>query len=284
MTKEYGEQMKKILITGCSGYIGSHLLKKIESRFKSEIHGLDKTPSTLPLEFFYHADILNLNNLKNKPHFDCVIHLAAEMKVSESVKNPILYYETNINGTLNVLRNIKTKNFIFASTGAVETLSSPYGISKKCGEEVVAQYCEEHNIDYTIFRFYNVIGQDGIETKNQDGLFHNLLKSKDTGIFNVFGSDYDTPDGTCVRDYVHVYEICEAIIKAVETPSLSIENLGHGKGCSVLEMINKFIITNNFFIKIQFKSRRKGDIPYSVLDKPSKYIEKLFPIEEILKL
>ena len=276
--------MIKILITGSSGYIGSHVLKKIKNRFLSEIHGLDKTPSTIPLEFYHHADIRYPKDLKNKPYFDCVIHLAAEMQVGESVKNPILYYETNINGTLNVLRNIRTKNFIFASTGAVEELSSPYGISKKCCEEVVTQYCKAHNIDYTIFRFYNVIGGDGIAVKNHGGLFYNLLKSKDTEIFNIFGSDYDTPDGTCVRDYVHVYEICEAIIKAIERPSLSIENLGHGRGCSVLEMARKFITVNNLKIKIQFKDRRKGDIPYSVIDKPSEYIEKLFSIEEILEL
>jgi UDP-glucose 4-epimerase len=277
--------MNNILITGSSGYIGSHLLKKINNSFLTDVCGLDKeNPDKVYPDKFYYGDIRNDKYLKYKDPFECVIHLAAEMRVGESVKDPILYYETNVLGTLNVLKNIKTKHFIFASTGAAEGLASPYGLSKKAAEEIVIQYCTENNIDYTIFRFYNVIGSDGISIKNPDGLFYNLLKSKDTGVFTIFGNDYDTEDGTCMRDYVHVNEICESIISAVEKPANQIENLGHGRGASVLEMFNIFRKVNNLNVSLQYGPRRKGDIPISVLKNKSSYIKDIYSIEDLLTL
>tara|TARA_B100000900_G_scaffold375510_1_gene357640 strand:- start:58359 stop:59192 length:834 start_codon:yes stop_codon:yes gene_type:complete len=277
--------MNNILITGSSGYIGSHLLKKIQSCFLTDVCGLDKeNPDKVYPDKFYYGDIRNDKYVKYKDPFECVIHLAAEMRVGESVKDPILYYETNVLGTLNVLKNIKTKHFIFASTGAAEGLASPYGLSKKAAEEIVIQYCTENNIDYTIFRFYNVIGSDGISIKNPDGLFYNLLKSKDTGVFTIFGNDYDTEDGTCIRDYVHVNEICESIISAVEKPANQIENLGHGRGTSVLEMFNIFRKVNNLNVSLQYGPRRKGDIAISVLKNKSSYIKDIYSIEDLLTL
>ena len=277
--------MKDILITGSSGYIGSHLLKKISERFLCRVSGLDKkNPDKIHPDKFYYGDIRNDKYLKYKASFECVIHLAAEMRVGESVKDPTLYYETNVLGTLNVLRNIKTKHFIFASTGAVEGLASPYGISKKSAEEIVIQYCLENNIEYTIFRFYNVIGSDGIAIKNPDGLFYNLLKSKDTGVFTIFGDDYDTEDGTCIRDYVHVNEICESIISALKKPANGIENLGHGRGTSVLDMFNIFKKANDLNISLEYGPRRDGDISVSVLKNKSSYIKDLYSIEDLLTI
>lgn len=277
--------MTNILVTGSSGYIGSHLLKKIRGNFSTNVFGLDKeNPRKVHPDRFYYGDITNDKYLKYKDFFECVIHLAAEMRVGESVKDPILYYETNVLGTLNVLKNIKTKHFIFASTGAAEGLSSPYGLSKKAAEEMVIQYCTENNIDYTIFRFYNVVGSDGIPIKNPDGLFYNLLKSKDKGVFTIFGNDYDTKDGTCVRDYVHVNEICESIISAIKKPANQIENLGHGIGTSVLEMFNIFKKTNNLNISLQYGPRREGDMPASVLKNKSSYLKHIYSIEDLLTL
>jgi len=277
--------MNNILITGSSGYIGSHLLKKIKDCFLTDICGLDKeNPNEVNPDRFYYGDIRNDKFLKYKDPFECVIHLAAEMRVGESVKDPTLYYETNTLGTLNVLKNIKTKHFIFASTGAVEGLNSPYGLSKKAAEEIVIQYCTENNIDYTIFRFYNVVGSDGICIRNPDGLFYNLLKSKDTGVFTIFGDDYDTDDGTCVRDYVHVNEICEAIKLAIEKPSNKIENLGHGCGTSVLEMFNIFKKSNNLDINFEYAPRREGDMAESVLKDVSSYMKKMYSTEDLLKI
>lgn len=273
--------MKTVLITGSLGYIGSHLLKKIKGEF--EVFGLDKEETQIPIKFIY-ADIRNPQYLKYIQEFDCVVHLAAEIRVGESVENPMLYYETNIIGTLNILKHIKTKNFIFASTGAVEGMNSPYAISKKAAEEIVSQICKEKGVDYTIFRFYNVIGSDGINVKNPDGLFYNLVKSKDTGIFKIFGNDYNTKDGTCIRDYVHVNEICEAIKLAIKKPANKIENLGHGHGTSVLEMFNIFKTSNNLDITLEYAPRRKGDMEKSVLKDVSPYMKKIYSIKDLLKL
>jgi len=276
--------MNNIFVTGSSGYIGSHLLKMINDRLLTDVCGLDKeNPDKIYPDKFYYGDIRDGKHLKYKQSFDCVVHLAAEMRVGESVKDPILYYETNVFGTLNVLRNIKTKHFIFASTGAAEGLASPYGISKKSAEEIVIQYCLDNNIQYTIFRFYNVVGSDGIPIKNPDGLFYNLLKSKDTGVFTIFGNDYDTKDGTCVRDYVHVNEICESIILSMNKPANGIENLGHGKGTSVLDMFNVFKKVNNLDISLEYAPRREGDMPISVLGNKGNYIKNEYNLEDLLK-
>jgi len=272
--------MNKILITGNSGYIGSHLTKMLAGY---ELHGLDKNQPMLPLINHHTYDIRNAEWILNQ-EYDCVVHLAAEVSVNESVQDPINYYHTNTLGTLNVLKNIKTKNFIFASTGAADVLNSPYGISKRMAEDIVNQYCRTNDIPFTIFRFYNVVGSDGISPTNPDGLMWNLIAAKDRGYFNLFGTDYSTTDGTCVRDYVHVNEICKAIIEAICSPTNAIENLGHGIGTTVQEMINIFKKVNNCNFDVINKPRRSGDLEYSVLANPSKLMKKLYTIEQLLKL
>ena len=139
------------------------------------------------------------------------------MNVGESEKEPIKYYTTNLNGTVNVVSKIKTKNFIFASTGAARDCESAYGISKRAAEDVVKEFCTKHSPkDYTIFRFYNVIGSDGFAPTNPDGLMYKLMKARETKEFTIFGNDYNvSPDGTCVRDYAHVNEICDALKQAI---------------------------------------------------------------------
>ena len=159
--------MKKILITGCSGYIGSHLSKMLANDY--EVHGLDIDEPQAPLNEFYRCDINRPFTIPGDIEYDSVIHLAALVRVSESEQIPIKYYITNLNGTMNVINKIKTKNFIFASTGAAQDCYSAYGISKRAAEDVVREYCTKHKPqDYTIFRFYNVIGSDGYEPTNPD--------------------------------------------------------------------------------------------------------------------
>jgi len=272
--------MKKILITGNSGYIGSHLSKLLKDQY--QLYGLDIQYPIINMAHFLKADIINLIDLNI--NFDAVIHLAAKVNVGESVQTPSLYYQTNTFGTLNLLKNIKTKNFIFASTGAADGLSCPYGISKKAAEEIVEEYCKLKNIDYTIFRFYNVIGQDGIPPTNPDGLFFNLIQAITTGTFNLFGDDYDTKDGSCVRDYVHVNEICDALKTAIYSPSKQIENLGHGTGYTVKEIIKIFKTVNGVDFDVNATFRRKGDLERSVLDNPSKYLKTLYNIDDLLRI
>lgn len=276
--------MKKILITGSSGYIGSHLVNMFMSCMKYEVHCLDINPPQVPAHKFYQIDINRQFELAEE--FDAVIHLAAKVNVNESQQIPIMYYITNINGTMNVINKIKTKNFILASTGAAEGCASAYGISKRAAEDVVREFCTRHSKkDYTIFRFYNVIGGSVVKPTNPDGLMYNLLKARETGEFTIYGNDYDVSvDGTCVRDYVHVLEICNALETAIEKPSNSIESLGHGVGYTVKEIVDLFRKVNDIEFDVKYGPRREGDLPSSVLENVSPYMKSLYSFDELLKI
>jgi len=278
--------MKKILVTGCSGYIGSHLCKLLEGKY--DIHGLDLHDPIVPINKFYKVDINRLFTIPDQTEpYDAVIHLAALVNVGESEKMPIMYYITNLNGTMNVLNKIPTKNFIFASTGAVALCESAYGISKRAAEDCITEFYTKHRqgIDYTMFRFYNVIGSSyDIKPTNPDGLMYNLMQAPQRGSFTIFGNDYQTIDGTCMRDYVHVLEICNALEQAIEKPANGLENLGHGFGKSVKEMVDIFKKVNNVDFNVEYGPRRKGDAAVSVLQNPSKYMKTLFEFEDLLKI
>lgn len=278
--------MKKILITGNSGYIGSHLCKMLEGQY--EIHGLDINDPIVPVSKFYKVDINRLFTIPDQTEpYHAVIHLAALVNVGESEKMPIMYYITNMNGTMNVMNKIPTDNFVFASTGAAALCESAYGISKRAAEDVVREYFTRHRpeVPYTMFRFYNVIGSSyGIQPTNPDGLMYNLMQAKNRGEFTIFGNDYDTPDGTCVRDYVHVLEICNALKLAIEQPANSLENLGHGVGTTVNAMVELFKKVNGVDFEVKRGPRRKGDAAVSVLDNPSTYMKHLYELNDLLKI
>ena len=278
--------MKKVLITGNSGYIGSHLSKMLMDSLEYEVHGLDINDPQYPLHKFYRQDINRMFTIDEE--FDAVIHLAALVNVGESEQIPIQYYITNLNGTMNVVNKIKTKNFVFASTGAAVACASAYGISKRAAEDVVKEYCTTHRpTPYTIFRFYNVIGSEGFAPTNPDGLMYNLLKARETGKFTIYGNDYDDVsviDGTCIRDYVHVNEICDALMQSIEKSSNSIESLGHGVGYTVQEIVDLFQKVNDVDFEVLYGPRRKGDLPSSVLEDVSPYMRNLYTMEELLKV
>lgn len=258
-----------ITITGTRGYIGSHLTKIIQADQEIDLKiGSD------------------INDPKLKIDTDVLIHLAAYVRVGESVDEPLRYYHNNINGTVNLLKNFNGKHFIFASTGAAAgDLTSPYAISKKVAEDIVIEQCQKRGIDYTIFRFYNVIGNAyGIKPTNPDGLFYALTSAETRGYINVYGKDYDTPDGTCIRDYVHVMEICKSIQRAIDSPSNSIESLGHGTGHSVLDIIEWFKEVNDQEFDVRFQPRRAGDLPETVLPTVSKFMQFDYDILDMLKI
>lgn len=274
----------KILITGNSGYIGSHLTKMLRTVESLEIHGLDINHPLVDVDNFLYQNITSSGYWNIDQEYDCVVHLAAEVAVGRSVTNPILYYQTNTLGTLNVLKNVKTKRFIHASTGSAGPMNNPYGISKRAAEQIVEQYCNNSNIPFTIFRFYNVTGSDGIEPTNPDGLMWNLMNAQKTGSFNLFGDDYNTEDGSAVRDYTHVNEICNAIILSLDKPTNQIENLGHGVGTTVKQMIDLYKKVNACDFEVKVCPRREGDLERSVLDNPSQFMQKLYTTEELLKV
>jgi len=273
--------MKKVLITGSSGYIGSHLCQMMAGQY--EIYGLDTVDPVIPVHDFYRIDIVE--NFRIEQQFDAVVHLAAQVRVGEGESCPIRYYSTNIQGTLNVLNRVTTNNFILASTGVAGNPQNVYGMSKRAAEQITTEFCTTHQPkNHTIFRFYNVLGSDGIAPTNPDGLMYNLVRAWETGTFNLYGDDYSTPDGTCIRDYVHVNEICQALIHAVEQPSGGIENLGHGYGYSVKEIIEIFKTVNNCDFEIDVLPRRLGDLEISVLNNPSPYMKKMYDITDLLKV
>jgi UDP-glucose 4-epimerase len=277
----------KILITGNSGYIGSHLTQLLKKRNDLELYGLDKSKPVIAMEQFSWNDITMPGYFKwamEDIEFDCVIHLAAEVAVGRSVKNPIQYYLTNTMGTLRVLRDLKFKRFIHASTGSAGPMNNPYGISKRAAEEIVDQYCKEHSIPFTTFRFYNVTGTDGIAPTNVDGLMWNLMNAEKTGVFNLFGDDYNTLDGSAVRDYTHANEICHALEQAIDRSTNQIENLGHGVGTTVKQMVDLYKKVNNCNFEVRICPRRAGDLERSVLDNPSPFMQQLYTIQELLKV
>ena len=277
--------MKKVLVTGCSGYIGTHLCKLLQEKY--EVHGLDIHEPIIPVNKFYQVDINRLFTIPDQTDpYDAVIHLAALVNVGESEKMPIMYYITNLNGTMNVLNKIPTKNFIFASTGAAALCESAYGISKRAAEDCVVEYCTKHSPkDYTMFRFYNVIGSSyGIKPTNPDGLMFNLMQAGKRGEFTIFGNDYDTPDGTCIRDYVHVMEICDALEQAIEKPANGLENLGHGVGKTVKDMVELYKIVNNVEFNVKIGPKKKGDPAVSVLDNPGRYMRHMYELKDLLRV
>lgn len=268
---------KRILVTGSEGYIGKHLIKMMLSRGGYDITEFDKNSSNPEVRIDLAYDPI--------PYFDepfhTVIHLAAYARVNESVKEPEKYYINNIFSTLNVLKSVEYSNFILASTGSAECLQSPYSISKKVCEDIVADFCK--NKKYTVFRFYNVIGSDGFLPSNPDSLLFNLMQAEKNGYFTVFGTDYNTKDGSCVRDYVHVNEICNSLIEAIEKPNNSLENLGSGVGYTVKEMVDIYKKVNNVDFDVVYAPRRAGDAESNVLKNISFYMKKAYTIEKLLE-
>jgi UDP-glucose 4-epimerase len=273
---------KKILVTGSEGYIGQHLCHALENH-DIELYKLDKYFESRGA-YTFEVDLRKTQDIRKcgvaDIEFDAIIHLAALVRVGESVDYPTAYYNTNINGT-NWLRNIVPhKKFIFASTGAAEGMASPYAISKRVAEDILI----EQDPECTIFRFYNVIGSEGFEPTNPDGLFYNLIQSIETGKFTIYGNDYDTKDGTAVREYVHVMDICRALIEAIDTPSENrIENLAYGDTRTVQEIAQTFFKVNGVDCEIVYAPRRAGDLESCYLENPSPFMKRNYSYEKMLK-
>ena len=202
------------------------------------------------------------------------------------------YYRNNVMGTMNVLERTSYDTFVFASTCQVNE-PHVYGKTKLIGEHLVKDYCETKAIPHTIFRFGNVAGSAGYRPTNFDGLMYNLMKAKDTGTFYLYGDDYDTRDGTALRDYIHVMEVCYAIQKAIEVPSCVVgaetypfyEYLGHGVQYTVMECVNAFKKANNCDFEVIVKPRRDGDPDSTDLYVVSPYmLEKRCTLEEMMKV
>lgn len=261
-----------ILVTGSDGYIGKHLVDKLTKQY--EVYQVDlKNP----------VRVIDVRDpIESDIHFDAVVHLASLVNVGKSTLHPAEYFDTNVNGTLNLLENVNYDHFIFASSGNAVTPVNPYGLSKRMAEYAVEDHCRKHNKNYSIFRFFNVTGVDGFPPR-EDGLLSSLMQAEKDGVFYIYGNDYNTPDGTAIRDYTHVNEICAALIEAIKKPANSIEGLGHSVGTSVKEMVEIYQRVNNCNFTVKTLPRRSGDLERSVLDNVSSYMKTLYTIEDLLK-
>ena len=256
--------MLKVLVTGCTGYIGSHLCKVLFEAGHN-ITGLD-------VEWKKHNDVTKYCHrilIKDVTRhvidedYDVIVHLAGLIQVEESVALPTRYYATNLGGTVNMLRQgfNGQPHFIFASTAGAFDAQSPYARSKLAAEDVI----KEQSDNYTIFRFFNVAGSDGMH--RQVGRASHLIRiaaeaaAGKRDYMYMYGDDYDTEDGTCVRDYIHVVDLVNAIRDTIKHGAFNTpyECIGSGKGYSVKEVIKtmKEVTGKDFLVKTA--ARRDGD-------------------------
>ena len=294
----------KILVTGGTGYIGSHtcveLLQKgyevvvFDNLFNSKIEVVDKIESITGKKIkFYKADMLDKESMRpvfEENKLDAVIHFAGLKAVGESVAKPLWYYQNNITGTLNLcelMNEYGCKRIIFSSSatvyGSPETVpikedfplstTNPYGSTKLMLERILSDFCvPDKDWSVVLLRYFNPIGahESGLLGESPNGIPNNLMpyimqvavgKLPELG---VFGNDYDTPDGTGVRDYIHVVDLARGHVAAMdymaERKGVFVFNLGTGHGYSVLDMVHAFEKATGKKVPYKIAPRRAGDV------------------------
>lgn len=266
----------KVLVTGATGYIGSHVCKLLKEYghfvegWDINIHG-EYNDISKYIDLFDYLDVTDPFAVHGT--YDAVVHLAGRSVVPQSLKEPTEYYRVNAMGTSNMLDKVKTPNFIFASTSSAWEMASPYARSKVAAEDIIKEKAD----GYTIFRFFNVSGTDGVN--RQLGAPTHLIRvaamvaAEKYPHISIFGNDYDTRDGTCIRDYIHVCDLSAAIVKAVEEGprNTPYECLGSNTGFSVLEVLDAMDKVTGKEMKRVFEGRREGDATASVVDELSEY-------------
>ncbi len=288
--------MISVLITGGAGFIGSHICKALKNSGFNPIvlDNLSNGYQTLvKYGDFVQGDIGNAKLVAEtvkKYNIKAVFHIAASKSTIDSVKNPYEYFMNNVFATNTLLKTIidaGVKYFIFASTSAIFNSNSPkidendtknpltpYGLSKLMVENILDAYDAAYGLKSISFRYFNVIGADpdleiGDLSVNNTNLLNCIFKSiKDKTKFYIYGNNYNTPDGYCVRDYVHVSDIAEANVLALKklmenNKSMKI-NLGNGKGFSVKEMVDTVEKITGIKINIVLSDRREGDAATSI--------------------
>ena len=301
--------MKNIIVTGGCGYIGSHtvvaliehgynpiILDNLQNSDIRIIRQIEKITGIVP-DFFI-GDVRDskiLSEIRAKyQQIEGIIHFAALKAVAESVHDPLAYYDNNLQSLISILRfarDEKIRHFVFSSSCTVYgnptqlpvteatpfgTISSPYGNTKKIGEEIMKDLMNSGApLKMIGLRYFNPVGAhpSGLIGEMPDGTPNNLLPYITRAArgslpkLTIFGNDYDTPDGTCIRDFIHVDDLAEAHVKAIgflveqkQESILEVLNVGTGKGNSVLELIQKFQSVNNVKVPFKIGPRRPGDI------------------------
>ena len=294
----------KILVTGGAGYIGSHTCVEllnagydivvIDNFSNSKKEVIDKIKTITNKDFkFYEGDCQDkeiLRKIFKENDISSVIHFAGFKAVGESVSKPIMYYRNNIDSTLSLLEVMSESNvkkIVFSSSATVYgnpkslpikedfplSTTNPYGSTKLMIEDILRDlYKSDNNWSIAILRYFNPIGahRSGLIGEDPNGIPNNLMPyivkvaTKELPCLSVFGNDYNTHDGTGVRDYIHVVDLAKGHIKAVEKvlkdTGCDAYNLGTGNGYSVLDLVNTFKKVNNIDVKYKIVERRPGDI------------------------
>lgn len=308
----------KILVTGGTGYIGSHtcvelldagyevvIIDNLSNSKKEVVDYIEKI--TNKKVKFYEEDVQNKDALRKifkENDIDAVIHFAGYKAVGESVAKPLMYYRNNLDSTislLEVMNEFDVKKIAFSSSATVYgkpkslpikedfelSTTNPYGSTKLMIEDILRDlYVSDNNWSIAILRYFNPIGahSSGLIGENPNGIPNNLMPyiikvaTGELECLGVFGNDYDTHDGTGVRDYIHVVDLAKGHVKALEKiikdTGCDAYNLGTGKGFSVLDLVNTFMKVNKINVNYQIKERRPGDIDACYAD-PSYALEKL---------
>lgn len=294
----------KVLVTGGAGYIGSHTIVQLINAGHQPVILDDFRNSEKSVIFrieeivgkeitYYNIDIGDAYELKKVIELERpegVIHFAADKAVGESVENPLKYYKNNIVNLINLLDVIKgydIKSFVFSSSCTVygtpnnipvnekapmKRANSPYGYTKVAGERILTDFFKNKETNLCLLRYFNPVGAhpSGLIGELPVGVPNNLIPyvvQVAAGIreeLTIHGGDYETPDGTCIRDYIHVMDLADSHVKALEYSVENKEdlllNIGTGNGSSVLEIINEFEKVNNIKIKYKIGPRREGDV------------------------
>ena len=305
--------MKRILVTGGLGFIGSHTVVELQNK-GFEVVIIDNLSNTR-IEVlksiegitgiqpdYYNLDLRDKSAVQDffqKETIDGIIHFAASKAVGESVEQPLLYYENNIGSLVFLLQEMKkhqVSNFIFSSSctvygqadelpitenAPIKPAESPYGNTKQIGEEIIKDSCKANGLKAIALRYFNPIGAHESAKIGELplGVPQNLIPfitQTAAGIreqLSVFGDDYPTPDGTAVRDYIHVVDLAKAHIAALHRliqqnnkQNFEVFNVGTGKGSSVLEIVKKFEEVTQQQLNYQIVERREGDITAAYAD------------------
>ena len=293
-----------ILVTGGTGYIGSHTVVElinnkydvviIDNLSNSKIDVVDKIEKITGIRpKFYLGDVCDkdiLNKIFEENEIDAVIHFAGYKAVGESVEKPLMYYRNNIDSTLSlceVMKEHKCMNFVFSSSATVYgdpeglpldekcriSTTNPSGTTKLFIEQILKDICiSDKNFSVAVLRYFNPVGghESGLLGENPNGIPNNLVPyivkvaCGELDHLTIFGNDYDTEDGTGVRDYIHVVDLAKGHVNAIEyvTKNKGIDyfNLGTGRPYSVLELVSTFSRVNDVKVKYEFGPRRSGDI------------------------
>lgn len=293
-------QIQKILVVGGAGFIGSHMVWLL-AKNGTQVVTLDNLSTghrdAVLAGVFIEGDCGDrdiLGKIFKEHQFDAVMHFASSIEVAESVRNPAKYYDNNVVKTLtllDVMREYEVGKFIFSSSAAVygnpeyipidedhpKKPINPYGFGKLIIEQVLSDYDNAYGLKSICFRYFNAAGAhpDGILGERHNPESHLVpltLRAAENrgGYISIYGQDYETPDGTCVRDYVHVLDIVRAHLLGlnflIKNPCSRTYNLGTGNGYSVNEVVEQARLVTNRVISTKFESRRNGDPAFLVAE------------------